>query len=179
MKITRFRNILVALTVGFLLTVSSAVFASEESKIGFTKQSSSSDSGYFGEFCWQYQQDEETIVFKIGVFHMGGGHFMLSGKGNDGYTQYPIRGNAEFINDEVVMYLTTLGGDPEYVLPTPEGDIVMNVVGGAFMYIRLDPQTLSGEALVLEAVAFDPEPEGYETGIRNSGIVSMTLVACD
>lgn len=137
-------------------------------------------SKFLGDFCWEYVFDEGTGPMKLGVFHMGGGHFLLSGKvrldGEDGV----IQGSAELIDEKLEILLQLVGRALGLEIPTsnPDSTKTVNLVGAAFFSGALDPETLDGEALFFEVDTFDEDTEGLETGLSYGGVLSLTSAEC-
>ena len=88
---------------------------------------------YLGDFCLDMQtEEEETYVLKLGVYHIGGGHGLLSGSLSSGGVQWwPVHGNLEFLNGALkgtlVVSCSTYDGRSSMVI-----------------YFQLDPTTLNG-----------------------------------
>lgn len=137
-------------------------------------------SKYLGDFCWEYSFDEGAGPLKLGVFHMGGGHFLLSGKVREGGTDFIVQGNAELIGEDLVILLQSVGGSVDQEVPIPDSDDTqtVSVAGAAVFSGSLDPETLDGEALLFEAAAFEEEPQGFETGLSYGGVVAFTRSEC-
>ena len=137
-------------------------------------------SRFLGDFCWNYAFEEGGGQLKLGVFHMGGGHFLLSGKVREGDSDFVLNGNAELIGGELVILLQSVGGGLGVEIPVPgsEETQFVNVVGSATFSGSLDPETLGGEALIFEINTFEEDPQGFETGLGYGGAVSLTQVEC-
>jgi hypothetical protein len=64
-------------------------------------------SDYLGELCWHVEKEGELIIVKLGVTHLGGGHYHLSGKTfEDGNLRHIVNGNAEIEGNNVLITLT-------------------------------------------------------------------------
>ena len=90
---------------------------------------------YIGDFCWRYADDRGgTGIVKLGLSHMGGGHFLCSGvtsAGDPVVYQTPIHGNVEVVGGEIQLNLILAG--------IRNGAMGIQMVKG-----RLNPSTLSG-----------------------------------
>ena len=137
---------------------------------------STSRIAYLGDFCWTYSSAEGDGPLVLGVTHMGGRHFQVSGTLNEGGTDFVIGGFAEYIGSDLVFYLVAPGGMLGYTLPAGE---VINVVGTATFSLTLDPFTLEGEGIIMESNSFEEDPTGFTTGLAYGGPFSLTPVECE
>lgn len=140
----------------------------------------SSRSKYLGDFCWVYSFTEGEGPFKVGVFHLGGRHFLLSGLVREGDGEFIVKGNAEYIGEDLILFLQAPGGglDVEVPIPDSEDSQFVNVVGQATFFATLDPETLEGQALLFETNTFE-EAEGFESGVSYGGPLALTPADCE
>jgi len=117
---------------------------------------------FLGDFCWSvHPEDGSGVTVKLGVFHMGGGHYQLLGTaqtGTDG--TYPAQGNAEIIEGKLHMSVI-MGDGNNNAMTTLHGTAV------------LDPATLSGSYNMLHTGASKTGQSEirYSTG-------TMTFIPC-
>jgi len=128
---------------------------------------------YLGEICWSFAYTDSPIsgTVRLGVSHLGGGHYLLSGSQTWGTHQAPLHGSAQVIGETIELTLTMAesaalassaanGGTPTYS--------VLVIISHAV----LNPLTLNGGlwALVTESALSTPI-SGYIAG-------TLTRMAC-
>jgi len=91
---------------------------------------------YLGDYCWNFSNPTRGTsgTTRLGVTHIGGGHYLLSGVSTLTYPilmQFPVFGNAEIVGGEIIV-TTILAG------------IRNGVIGIDMGKARLDPTTLNG-----------------------------------
>ena len=91
---------------------------------------------YLGDYCWNFSNQTfgGSGTLKLGVVHLGGGHYLCSGLitvTDPIFMQFPAYGNAEVVGGEIYMTLSLAG-------------IRNDVMGIDMMKARLNPINLSG-----------------------------------
>jgi len=74
----------------------------------FLSGAASVQAAYLGEYCWQGDEGE---VVRLAVNDMGGGHYLLNGRGDFTSGPSPMTGNAEVVGNSVYITLTNTDGD--------------------------------------------------------------------
>jgi hypothetical protein len=121
-------------------------------------------SDYLGDFCWQFtptlaDPGVPNFIVKLGVFEMGGGHYLLGGKGG--------HGNAKIDGNNVLVTLTVsaAGGG------TGGNDMMVGTYN-----ITLDISTLGG---TLAAIAHNHEDtDALTIADHNYFKGTMTFIPC-
>jgi hypothetical protein len=115
-------------------------------------------SDYLGEYCESISVAglDETCLLKLGVYDMSNGHFYLSGI-IDCDEAYPVHGNIESINGNLVGSLIQTGGSTFGVL-----------------HITVDSNTFSGQ---VEALDLDFR---QQTGVLETKHMegTLTFITC-
>lgn len=118
-----------ALVMGFVLVFCLLAFGV------FSKAEAAAGAGFITDLCWSYQvSDGVSGTLRLGLFDIGGGHFLLSGK----YThntgeENAIHGNAEILSDKKMhSTLINASSGSDYVSSTT-------------LKIVLDSNTLNGD----------------------------------
>ena len=90
-------------------------------------------SEYLGDFCWSTVDDNEnTIITKLGAFHLGGGHYQLLGTAEHSTEgTLVVRGNAEIVGNEIQASTFTIDGNN-------------NAMTTIHSLATLDPSTFNG-----------------------------------
>lgn len=119
-------------------------------------------SEYLGDYCWSAVDGSgNDVITKLGVFHMGGGHYQLLGTAktiNDG--TYVVHGNAEIIDNEIHAFTVMADGNN-------------NAMGTGHALAVLNPSTLNGSYNMLHTGANQTQSEiRYSTG-------TMTSIPCN
>ena len=91
---------------------------------------------YVGDFCWEFfrKTPEVSGTLQLGVYHIGGGHFICSGlfKVTAPISiERPVYGNAEYVGEEIFLTLSLAG-------------VRNGVIGSDTMRANLNPENLSG-----------------------------------
>ncbi len=111
------------------------------------------DAGdYVGDFCWNFSSPKASGVVRLGITHIGGGHFLCSGVftvTKPGSMQFPTYGNAEIVGGQIYITLSSAG-------------IRNGVIGNDMQKAILDPATLNG-TVQLVGVYFDAVEIGNGT----------------
>ena len=117
---------------------------------------------FLGDLCWSIDDGSgDGPTTKLGVFHIGGGHYQLFGtaKTSDDGT-YPAHGNAEIIENKIHMSLIMADGNN-------------NAMHTMHALLVLDPSTLNGHWNMVHTEA----SETGQTQIRYSS-GTMTSIPC-
>jgi len=96
--------------------------------------SSAESTDYLGNFCWNFESSGASGIVKLGVLHMGDGHYLLSGIAtvtSPKFEQGILYGNAEFIKNNIQLILIHSNSD---------ADSAWNEIS----HCVLDPHTLNG-----------------------------------
>lgn len=118
-------------------------------------------SDYLGDFCWQAKGGE--VILKLGVSHIGGGHYIVSGKLDEGTLRGPVHGNAEIEGENV--YVTLVGTEKD-------DDEISNQI----YHIILNINTLNGTVESIEHQYNYYEVPAFETEYNEPD--TLTFISC-
>ena len=119
-------------------------------------------SDYLGDFCWQ---TEEGDILKLAINHMGGEHYLLTGRliETEGLIE-AVHGSAEVVGNTIHVTTTSSGGD----------DLETWTFIGRWL---LDRTTLNGtgEIMGVSHDKTDPDPEHAEMDYEK---LTLSFVSC-
>lgn len=125
-------------------------------------------SDYLGDFCWQ----SGDVIVKLGVSHMGGGHYLLAGKmiKSDGTLHNIVNGNAEIVGNNIYVTLVHSGnGNGAMWTGTVLVTLDISTLNGTAEGIGHD-RNYSDQPFVSGGIFIDSDTE-YSTG-------SLTFISC-
>ncbi len=129
-------------------------------------------SDYLGDFCWQSQTEDGIVIMKVGVSHMGGGHYLLAGKmiKSDGTLHNIVNGNAEIVGNNIYMTLVHSGkGTGAMWTGSVLATLDISTLNGTFEAIGHD-RNYSDQPFVSGGIFIDSDTQ-HETG-------SVTFITC-
>lgn len=167
-----------ALTIGISFALPSMAFESNSSDSRDSHDDAMSPH-YQGEFCWRWHNiGGEMGSMRIGVLKFGQEHYMLNGliteNSEEGEEFFAVNGNAERINHELILNLTSSGHVVNF--KTPEGPTV-TVAGSVLFSGKLDARTLDGK---FESAGFLADSIGLKawTTLTYGGTTTLEHVQC-
>lgn len=112
---------------------------------------------YLGEYCWL---TESGAILRVGITHMGDGHYSGCGTASQAGLEWNINGNLELIGDNVIVTFTD-------AMTYDGGTTMMGRVGDAV----LDFPTLDGTANFMEM--------RWEDGVTSVNHTTEDLISVD